>query len=62
MISIGNMAKMYGLLPSEVVERGSTFDLMVTDVLATWENHRADPAQTENYNPEQLSEILKGTR
>lgn len=62
MISIGLLAKKYGRLPSEIVERATTFDLMVTDVLATWESHTADPSQTENYDENQLENILKAAR
>lgn len=62
MITIGRMAKLYGLLPSEVEFRATTYDLMITDVLATWDSHQADPAQTENYSEDQLQEILKGAK
>jgi hypothetical protein len=43
MISIGHIAKTYGLLPSEVLARATTFDLMITDVYSTWENHQQNP-------------------
>ncbi len=62
MISIGSMAKMYGLLPSEVAQRATTFDLMVTDILATWEAYRADPQSPENYKQEDLEDLIRSTR
>lgn len=36
MISVGRMAEKYGMLPHEVKERATTYDIMVTDVLATY--------------------------
>jgi hypothetical protein len=59
MITIGHLAKTYGILPSEVAARATTFDLMVTDVFTTWENHQRNPNGIENYSQEQLLEVLK---
>ena len=36
MISVGRMAEKYGMLPHEVKERATTYDIMITDVLATY--------------------------
>ena len=36
---IDHMAKRYGLLPSEVLERASTFDLVIMDMSITYENY-----------------------
>lgn len=36
---MGRLAKQYGLLPSEVAARATTFDLLVTDALATYEEY-----------------------
>ena len=36
---MGRLAKTYGMLPSEVAARATTFDLMVTDALATYEEY-----------------------
>jgi hypothetical protein len=62
MITIGHLAKTYGLLPSEVVARATTFDMMVTDVCATWEQFKNDPKASDNFDPEQLATVLAQTR
>lgn len=40
MVTIGRMAEKYGMLPSEVEQRATTYDLMITDVLATYDNYQ----------------------
>lgn len=40
MISIGRMAEKYGMLPHQVEQQATTYDLMVADVLATYENYQ----------------------
>ena len=62
MISIGHIAKTYGLLPSDVAARATTFDIMITDVYTTWENYQKDPNAISNYNQDQLVEMLKRGR
>jgi hypothetical protein len=59
MITIGHLAKTYGLLPSQVAAHATTFDLMITDVYQAWEQYQKDPNAIDNYSPEQLEEILK---
>jgi len=39
MITIGRMAEKYGMLPHEVEQRATTYDFMITDVLAAYENY-----------------------
>jgi hypothetical protein len=62
------LAKEYGLLPSEVVTRATTFDLMVTDVLATYESYEYHKAQGKlmptdgAYEEEELKAILEKAR
>jgi hypothetical protein len=36
LLTVHNLAKTYGLMPSEVLERGTTFDLYVLDVHTKW--------------------------
>jgi hypothetical protein len=67
MISIGHMARTYGLLPSQVLENATTFDIMITDVYATWEKHEADKAagrapSTSDFTQEQLMKAMEKTR
>jgi len=40
MITIGRIAEKYGMLPSMVAEHATTYDLMITDVLATFDNYQ----------------------
>jgi hypothetical protein len=44
MITLGRMAEKYGMLPSEVEQRATTYDLMISDVLATYENFQQQKA------------------
>jgi hypothetical protein len=57
------MAKTYGMLPSEVQARATTFDVMVMDVMAAWEKHLDDRANgrisTPDVDTATLEEILK---
>lgn len=41
---IGRMAKEYGMLPSEVEQRACTYDIMVMDVLATYDRYQESRA------------------
>lgn len=40
MITIGKLAKQFGMLPSQVYIQANTYDLMINDVLATYENYQ----------------------
>jgi hypothetical protein len=40
MITIGRIAEKYGMLPSMVAQQATTYDLMITDVLATFDNYQ----------------------
>jgi len=62
MINVGNLAKMYHLLPSQVIANATTFDLMITDVLTTWEDSKTNPGKMENYRVEDLQQRLKESR
>jgi hypothetical protein len=54
------MAKHYGVLPSDVINRATTFDLQVYDVSLTWEQHQRDEVNgvAPQYSQEQLLEII----
>ncbi len=39
MITIGRMAEKYGMLPHQVEQHATTYDFMITDVLAAYENY-----------------------
>jgi hypothetical protein len=51
MISVGRMAEKYGLLPHEVKERATTYDIMITDVLATYEDYMSQKSSGKNVDP-----------
>jgi hypothetical protein len=40
MLNIGHIAKTYGILPSHVLDNATTYDLMIADVMSTWEEHQ----------------------
>lgn len=65
MITIGRMAEKYHMLPHEVEQNATTFDFMIMDVLATYDNYQLqknknggtpDP-KSYNLTPEQLLAI-----
>ena len=51
------MGQRYGMLPSEVISRATTFDLVMMDTAMTLENH-AQQASQEGYIPEVSTEEL----
>lgn len=59
MIAIGHIAKTYGILPSEVILKATTYDLMITDVYTTWQNYQQNPNEVSNYSPDDLQTILE---
>lgn len=62
MITIGHLAKMYNCLPSKVLAEATAFDIMVTDVYSAWEKYKLNPTDQNQYNPDNLEEILRKTR
>ena len=61
------MAKTYGLLPSEVAERATAYDIMVTDVYTTWERNEINkasgkPADLTQVDPEELKKMLEAAK
>jgi hypothetical protein len=55
MINIGMIAKQYGQLPSTVRESGTTYDLMIYDVMMSWEQYQQEKASGKTPTP-QLSQ------
>ena len=51
MINTGMLAKHYGLLPSQVRELGTTYDLMIYDVMMAWEQNQQDQANGKKVTP-----------
>jgi hypothetical protein len=65
MIMIGRMAKEYGMLPSQVEQQATTYDIMITDVLATYDNYqqqkqsgKVDPSVYE-YSQDELIKMME---
>jgi hypothetical protein len=59
MISIGFLAKQYRMLPSEVLARATTYDLMIADVWSAWQEHKSKPDDGSQYKTEDLAELIK---
>jgi len=64
MITIGRMAERYGMLPHQVEKQATTYDFMVTDVLATFDKYQhakskglPDPS-VYNFSQEQLQQMV----
>jgi hypothetical protein len=62
MITVGVLAKKYGQLPSQVLSNATTYDIMIDDVLTTWENYNRDPGSSDHYKEEDLVELFKDVR
>lgn len=65
MISIGQMAEKYHMLPSQVEAHATTYDFMITDVLAAYERFKQAKSKGGTLDPkmydlsqEQLLTIL----
>lgn len=62
MINVGYLAKMYQVLPSQVLASATTFDLMIMDVMATWEDSKRNPEKMDNYKIEDLEKLVKDVK
>ena len=62
-LTVDNMAKRYGLLPSEVLTKASTFDLVIMDASLAFERHvNKDPNTPPDVDESVLMDILESTR
>jgi hypothetical protein len=50
-LQIDGLGKRYGMLPSEVLSRGNTFDLYIMDCALTFENYQHKKAMNNNRDP-----------
>lgn len=48
---IDSLGKRYGMLPSEVLERSTTFDLYIMDASMTFENYHHKKASNNGLEP-----------
>lgn len=60
------MASRYGLLPSEVLARATTFDLQVVDIAQSYRTYqykkKSGQLEAPNVNPNKLQELLEQFR
>ena len=52
MLNIGSVAKTFGLLPSHVLAVATTYDLMIADVMSSWEQYQIDKATNKTTMPD----------
>ena len=66
MLNVGSIAKTYGMLPSQVLATANTYDLMITDVMSSWEEYQYDKAMNKNpekyVNEDDMMEMLRKAR
>jgi hypothetical protein len=64
-LQVDGLGKRYGLLPSEVISRGNTFDLYIMDCALTFEDYHHKKAMNKGkepapqYTSDQLLQIFK---
>ncbi len=60
------MSQRYGVLPSELLMKGDTFDITVMDVALTYQSFKEKGANkqdvTDMYDQDELQDIMKRTR
>jgi hypothetical protein len=59
---IDMMAKRYGLLPTEVLERATTFDMVIMDMSMTYEHYLQNKDKKDfvpSVDPEELARLHK---
>lgn len=62
MVTVGDLAKTYHVLPSEVLAKATTYDIMITDVMITWEKLKNNPNDASMYREEDLLDIVQRTK
>lgn len=62
MLNVGTIAKTYGMLPSYVIQHATTYDIMIADVMSSWEEYQYNKAMGKptisNYTQEELMDML----
>jgi hypothetical protein len=54
LLTVHNLAEKYGVLPSEALERGTTFDLHILDLAAKYSQYQHEQAERERQGQGQL--------
>lgn len=64
MLTVGRLAERYHMLPHEIAEKATSFDLMITDVLATYDKYQESKqgnklpdSKVYGYNQDDLMKI-----
>lgn len=52
------LAKTFGMLPSQVVEQATTYDLMIADVMSTWEDYQLKKSSGKPVVPDLTTDEL----
>jgi hypothetical protein len=52
-LTIDTLGKRYGMLPSEIMKKGSTWDIFVMDAALSYEQHKNDEAM-KKYNNQHI--------
>ena len=58
MLNVGVIAKTYGMLPSQVVNNATTYDLMIADVMSSWEEYQYNKAMGKSTLPDYSTQEL----
>lgn len=60
-LMIDTLADRYKMLPSEVMDRGTTFDLYIMDAAISYHNHQArkDAGKPPELTQEEMLEMIK---
>lgn len=64
-LTLDRMAERYGMLPSQVMNHGSTFDLYVMDAALSYDNYHQKKSQgdvAQSYSVDELQEMMKGIK
>lgn len=63
MINVGYLGKTFGMLPSKIIQEATTYDIMIADVLNSWEKYQYDKASGKNvvpdYTQDELLEMMR---
>lgn len=61
-LTIDQLASRYGMLPSEIMSRATTFDLVMMDAALGFQKHHRDRAEgvVPNYSDDDLLKIKEG--
>jgi len=62
MISVGRMAERFGMLPHQVEQQATTYDLMIVDVLASYDKFQQNKTDPSQYREEDLLALVEQGR